>query len=184
MLRSIRRHHYSHSAVLLFKTWSRRAGQRGDAFGQSDVAFQPFDDVTRSGGIRLRSTPSPARRRSSLERCATPAIAGQRYADDFEVILLLAQYSEGSGNQAIGWHPSRVPAFECRPAHLAFKAGDLANRGHGLGPTVNRATWAGSIKGFDHDPTIAPRGKKGQSKIQLSGRSQSAVAAMDSKPNL
>jgi hypothetical protein len=55
---------------------------------------------------------------------------------------------DGTGNQPIGWHPCRVPAFHGHAAHGAFKAADLAAGGHGLGAVVNRSALAGSAVGF------------------------------------
>jgi hypothetical protein len=81
--------------------------------------------------------------------------------------LTLVRHSDRSGNQVIGWNPSRIPipAFERRPADLAFKAVDLANWGHSLSATVDRATLAGSMKGFDHDRLLRHSAKRASRKL-------------------
>lgn len=66
-----------------------------------------------------------------------------------EAASLVDRRPDWPGDQAIGWYPSRVPAFKGRSAYYAFVAADLTGWSHGLSAAVNRATLvAGSVSGF------------------------------------
>jgi len=56
-----------------------------------------------------------------------------------------ARHPNRASEKLVGRDPSGVPTFQSRPAKRAFKAGNLAARGHALGPAGNRAALAGSV---------------------------------------
>jgi len=62
-------------------------------------------------------------------------------------------------DQAVSWHPGRIPGFHGRTTQQAFEAAYLASGGHGFRSVVNRATLTRSVMRFGH-PTLCARNSK------------------------
>jgi hypothetical protein len=75
-------------------------------------------------------------------------------------------------DQAVSWHPSRIPVFHGRSAQQAFEAAYLASRGHGFRSVVNRAALTRSVMRFGHHILCAHNSK------QATINSNQAVRAM------
>ena len=63
-------------------------------------------------------------------------------------------------DQAVSWHPSRIPGFHGRTALQAFEAAYLASRGHGFCSVVNRAAPTRSVMRFGHHTLCAHNSKQ------------------------
>jgi hypothetical protein len=80
-------------------------------------------------------------------------------------------------DQAVSWHPSRIPVFHGRSAQQAFEAAYLASGGHGFRSVVNRAALTRSVMRFGHHTLCAHNSK------QATINSNQAVRPMaDGKP--
>ena len=63
-------------------------------------------------------------------------------------------------DQAVSWHPSRIPVFHGRSAQQAFEAAYLASGGHGFCSVVNRAALTRSVMRFGHSTLCAHNSKQ------------------------
>jgi hypothetical protein len=78
-------------------------------------------------------------------------------------------------DQAVSWHPSRIPGFHGRTAQQAFEAAYLASGGHGFCSVVNRAALTRSVMRFGHR-TLCARNSK-----QATINSNQAVRPMENR---
>jgi hypothetical protein len=69
-------------------------------------------------------------------------------------------------DQAVSWHPSRIPVFHGRSAQQAFEAAYLASRGHGFRSVVNRAALTRSVMRFGHHILCAHNSKQATNQFQ------------------
>jgi hypothetical protein len=66
------------------------------------------------------------------------ATAAARYA-------LIIRLSDGTGDEAIGWYPRRIPCLQGGVAKRTLEAVNLPMRGHGLGAPVDGSASAGAM---------------------------------------
>ena len=73
-----------------------------------------------------------------------------------------ARRANGTGDQAIGWHPRRIPRLHGFAAHRTLEAVHFPDCGHPLGPAIDRSAFAvpvlvGHVVAYAFRPALRSR---------------------------